>query len=82
MNSLWRDVRCAIRTLAAQPAFALTGAIGLARLVRGLLYGVTPYDVTTLLSASLLLTASALFASYWPARRAALVEPMQALRLE
>jgi putative ABC transport system permease protein len=63
-------------------AFGLPGAIGLARLVRGLLYGVAPYDVTTLLSVSLLLTASALFASYWPARRAALVEPMQALRLE
>jgi putative ABC transport system permease protein len=67
---------------AAGLAFGWPGAIGLARLVRGLLYGVTPHDLTTLVSVSLLLAASALFASYWPARRAARVEPMQALRLE
>ena len=67
---------------AAGLALGLPGAVGLARLVRRLLYGVTPYDLTTLSSVSLLLAAAALLASYLPARRAAVIEPMQALRLE
>jgi putative ABC transport system permease protein len=60
----------------------LLGAIGLARLVQGLLFAVTPYDFTTLASVSVLLATAAWLASYLPARRGALVEPMQALRME
>jgi ABC-type antimicrobial peptide transport system permease subunit len=47
-----------------------------------LLYGLKPYDVVSLVGASLLLAGIALAASYVPARRAAALEPMVALRDE
>jgi predicted lysophospholipase L1 biosynthesis ABC-type transport system permease subunit len=59
--------------------FALFAAV---RLVQGMLYGVSPYDPATLAIAAALLTAVALFAAFVPARRAASVDPMQALRTE
>ena len=57
-------------------------AIGVATLMRGLLFGVQSWDATTLVAVSLLLGVSALLASYIPARRAANVDPMVALRYE
>jgi putative ABC transport system permease protein len=47
-----------------------------------LLFGLKPYDPVTLTVAAILLSATALLASYAPAHRAARVEPMQALREE
>jgi ABC-type lipoprotein release transport system permease subunit len=46
------------------------------------LYGVSAADPLTLITAALLLAAAALAASYLPARRAANVEPVVALRNE
>jgi len=60
----------------------LAGALGGARLIRSLLYGVRPTDVVTFFAVSLVLTAVALMASYLPARRASRVDPMIALRYE
>jgi predicted permease len=57
-------------------------ALGLARAVRGLLYGVSPTDLPTFVAVGLLVTAVAALASYGPARRAARVDPMTALRSE
>lgn len=48
----------------------------------GMLYGVTLHDPLTLVAAGALLTATALAASYFPARRATKVDPMEALRAE
>jgi ABC-type antimicrobial peptide transport system permease subunit len=53
-----------------------------ARAAATLLFGLQPHDPATLISAALLLAAIALIASYGPARRAAALEPMQALRDE
>ncbi len=47
-----------------------------------MLFGVSPWDVGTLLSVAFLLVASALLASYIPARRAASINPTEALRAE
>ena len=53
-----------------------------ARLVTSLLYGLHPNDPVILATSALLLTLVGLVASWAPARRAAAVEPMQALRHE
>jgi predicted permease len=53
-----------------------------ARLVRGFLYGVQAHDGWTLAGAAVLLFLSGMLAAYVPARRAANVDPMEALRAE
>jgi len=60
----------------------VVAALGLTRLVKSMLYGIQPYDPPTMLGGVLLLLAVALAASWIPARRAARVQPMDALRHE
>ena len=57
-------------------------AIGAATLMRGLLFGVNSWDPPTLVSVSVVLGLSALSACYMPARRAASVNPIEALRTD
>jgi ABC-type antimicrobial peptide transport system permease subunit len=66
----------------AGTAAGLLGALALSRLLRSLLFGVGPSDPVTFAAAPLILVAVALVASYLPARRAARVDPMIALRSE
>jgi predicted permease len=60
----------------------LGAALALGRLVASLLYGLKFWDPVTLVVATTLLSAVALTASWIPARRAAAVDPMRALRHE
>ena len=60
-------------------AIGIAAALGLGRLVSGVLYDVTPADPASLLAAALFLTAVALVAMYLPARRATRVDPIVAL---
>jgi putative ABC transport system permease protein len=62
--------------------FGLLGGIGATRVLAKFLFGVTATDPLTLGGVALLLVASASAASYIPARRAASVDPIIALRVE
>ena len=63
-------------------AIGLIGGLGVTRFLRTLLYGVSPFDPVSFIGVAALLTAIALLASYIPARRAAKVDPVEALRFE
>jgi ABC-type antimicrobial peptide transport system permease subunit len=61
-------------------AAGLGAALGLTRLMRAILFEVSPTDPLTYVSVAALLVAVTLTASYVPARRAATVDPAEALR--
>jgi len=58
----------------------IAGAVGVTRLLNSMLFGVKAIDPVTFVLAAMLFLMVALAASYIPARRAAAVEPMAALR--
>jgi putative ABC transport system permease protein len=63
-------------------AIGLVGALGVTRFLRTFLFGVSPFDPVSFVGVAAVLTAIALLASYLPARRAARVDPVEALRCE
>jgi ABC-type antimicrobial peptide transport system permease subunit len=63
-------------------AIGVVTALGVARMMASVLYGVQTTDAVTLAAVSLLLVGVALLACYFPARRATRVDPMIALRYE
>jgi putative ABC transport system permease protein len=60
----------------------LAGALGVTRVLKALLFEVSPSDAVTFAATALLLAAVALAATWWPARRATRVDPVVALRTE
>jgi putative ABC transport system permease protein len=60
----------------------LAGSMLVGRTMRTALYGVSSTDLSVLLGVALVLFVTALVASYLPARRAASIDPMQALRTD
>jgi putative ABC transport system permease protein len=82
----WRVVKMVLRGAFSQVgiglAIGIPAAIGAGKLMKDELFGVKPWDPVMLVFATLLLALAALLASVIPARRAAGVEPMVALRNE
>ena len=81
------DILRLILTQTAPPvvlglAVGLATAFALSRLLSGMLYEVRPSDPLTYAMASLLLGGVAALSAYWPARRAANIDPLTALRHE
>jgi len=72
----------AVRLIAAGIVIGLAGSAAAARLLRGLLFEVSAADPATMAAVAVVLGMAALLASYIPARRAAAVNPVDALRAE
>jgi putative ABC transport system permease protein len=71
-----------LRLAVAGIAAGVLGALAFTRIVAGLLYGVKPTDLATFVAAAFVLLAAVLLAALIPARAAAKVDPMVALRQE
>jgi ABC-type antimicrobial peptide transport system permease subunit len=75
-------LRHAVALLGIGVGIGIIAAISAGSVLRSFLYGVMPYDLSTIVGVSLLLLACGLLASYIPARRASRIDPIKALRWE
>jgi predicted permease len=78
----WMVVRSALVLTGTGIVIGLCAAAGLTRFMSSLLFGVSPVDPFTFAIIPMVLAGSAVLASYLPARRAAAVNPVEALRSE
>ena len=81
-NVIWMILKQASVLAAVGLAFGLAGAVLVGRTMRSTLYGVGAMDASVIVSVGVVLFVTALFASYLPARRAARIDPMKALRTD
>jgi putative ABC transport system permease protein len=75
-------IRQGMRLTVIGIGLGLVVSVAATRVLAGLLYGIKPVDPATYLAVSFFLAAVALVSCYFPARRAASLDPMDALRAE
>ena len=78
----WMALKSSMVLVVIGVVIGLAVALASGRLMAGLLFGLDPANVQTLLMASLVLVGVALVAGFWPAHRASRLDPVQALRQE
>ena len=82
-NDILRMVlRQGLGLAAAGAVLGVAGALIVSHLMAGLLFGVSPYDLSTLVGVTAVLTAVAIAASYVPALRAMRLDPVTMLHSE
>lgn len=79
---VWMFVRSALVLTGVGTAIGLGAAAALMRLMRTLLFGISPLDPITFTAVPVVLIAAAALASYLPARRTTAIDPVEALRAE
>jgi predicted permease len=78
----WLFVRHGLALAGTGTLTGLAVAAGLTRLMKSVLFGISPVDPLTYMAVPLVLVAATVLASYLPARRAAAVDPVSTLRAE
>ena len=78
----WMFVRSALILTVTGVATGLVAAAAVTQALKSLLFGISPLDPITYLTVPFVLAAAAAIASYLPARRAAAINPVEALRVE
>lgn len=78
----WMFVRSALVLTGVGVVIGLGAAAVMMRLMKSLLFGISPLDPLTFAAVPIILASAAVFASYLPARRAAGVDPVETLRAE
>jgi len=81
-NVLWLVLRETLALALFGIAVGIPCAIAACRLISSMLFGLSPTDLSAIVTACLLLLAVAFVAGYLPARRASAIDPMLALRTE
>lgn len=82
VNVIWLILKEASLLAGIGLVIGLAGSAMVGRTMRTTLYGVGATDFSVILSVGVILFVTALFASYLPARRAARIDPMKALRMD
>jgi predicted permease len=78
----WPILRQAVLLAIVGVAVAMPVALALSQAMRSVVYGIKPHDPITMVGATVLIIAVATLAAWLPARRAARIDPMEALRYE
>ena len=81
-NVLWLVLRETLALALGGIAIGIPSALAATRLIASMLFGLSPSDLSTITSVSLLLLLVALLAGYLRARRASAIDPIVALRRE